>query len=297
MFTVVSRGLLSFCLAWICALPAWGASRSLPGNAVITVKPFSFPAAVPEATERNLPAVFHDQIVFTLQGAGFILSPADSAAPPPVRTAIPHSAAGARSPEKPPVAPPEERTVLPEEEAETGEGDAVILPSDQVALLPPAAERPEDTRDVEPLAEDAADAAGPVRDARTEAAQVSPASPSAPAYVLSGRVTQLREYASPPAGIAGGLRARYEAALSLTYSIADPSSGKTLFSDAVSASVTRLVPENEDADAARSDLTARAMAGAAAKLAARLAGTDAETSAEDRDYYGDSPGKRLKPGK
>jgi hypothetical protein len=39
------------------------------------------------------------------------------------------------------------------------------------------------------------------------------------------------------------------------------------------------------------------MAEAAVKLAARLAGTEGESSADDRDYYGDSPGKRLKPGK
>jgi hypothetical protein len=147
------------------------------------------------------------------------------------------------------------------------------------------------------LAEETPDAAEPVGGARTEAAQSSPVSPSAPEYVLSGRVTRLREYVGPPASIAGGLRSRYEAAVSLTYSIADPSSGKTLFSDAVSVSVTRLVPENENRDAAQSDLAAKAMAGAAAKLAARLAGTDAETSVEERDYYGDSPGKRLKPGK
>jgi hypothetical protein len=255
MFSAGSRGLFFLCLALICALPAWGASRSLPGNAVITVKPFSFPAVIPGNADRNLPAVFSDQIAFAVQGAGFILS-----------------------------------------SAEAGEGETAGAPPGRTGLLSAPEETPEETPDIAPLTEEAADAAGPRSGERREAAP-SPASSSAPEYVLSGRVTHLREYAGPFTGITGGLRARHSAAISLTYSIADPSSGKTLFSDAVSASAARLVPENENGEAARSALMEKVMAEAAAKLAARLAGTDAATSVEDRDYYGDSPGKRLKPGK
>ena len=263
MFSAVFRGFLALCFVVPGALPAWGAPRSLPQNAVITVRPFGFPAAVPEAAERHLPAALHDQIAYALQGAGFILFSAEPAAPP--------AAAGTKPLKERPLPSPAEKTAGAEEEveetAEAGEEEMSTPFSPQAEPLSPLTEAEED------------------------------APPAAPEYILSGRVTLLREYAGPPARVAGDLRTRFESAISLTYGIADPSSGRTLFSDAVSVSATRLVPENENPDAARSDLTGRAMAEAAAKIAVRLAVTEAEASGDDRDYYGDSPGKRLKPGK
>jgi hypothetical protein len=278
-----------------CAFPAWGASSSLPGNSVIRIKPFSFSAALLGAAEGNLPAVFQDQLAYALQDAGFILSSVEPVERPPVPEALPFSAAGAKPLEKRRPASPAEKTTAPGNPAEAGGGS--VAASRQAALPPPLPSRPEDEPDVVPVPEEAAAADDPGEDAEVAPPPPGPAAPAPPEYVLSGRVTRLREYAGPPARIAGGLRVRREAAISLAYSIADPSSGRTLFSDAVSASATLLVPENENPDASRSDLRGRVMAEAAARLAARLAGREAEAAAEDRDYYGDSPGKRLKPGK
>lgn len=270
-------------LLFFAASPAPAAPFTLPENAAIEVKTFTFPAApAANATERDLPGSFHNQIIFSLQRAGFTIlhseSEAWTATPAPQPDA-------AMSPAPAPA--PLEITPLQESGPEHAAPEEAAEAEQQAEAKEPAAE-PAETRP---------------RDRKQQAEippfPVMPPEKRKPDYLLTGRVTLLKENVGAPTRIAGGIRIRTEASIHCAYQIVDASTGKVIISDVTSGSIASVASETHDIDAALAKLTDKVMAASAARIASRLSGVTVEAGdgGDDRDEYQDSPGKRLKPKK
>jgi hypothetical protein len=115
-------------------------------------------------------------------------------------------------------------------------------------------------------------------------------------HILEGTVTLFRENVGRPTRIGESIRIRAESQIHCAYKIRDAVTGNVLLSDVSSGSAARIASETEDIDATLRVLSARAMAATAATVAANLSGNSVPGTAtpSSRDYYRDSPGKRLK---
>ena len=114
-------------------------------------------------------------------------------------------------------------------------------------------------------------------------------------HVLEGTVTLFRENVGRPARIGGNIRIRAESQIHCAYKIRDAVTGNVLLSDVSSGSAAKIANETEDIDATLRLLSAKAMTTTASTVAANLSGNSlpGTTTHSSRDYYRDSPGKRL----
>lgn len=277
------RALLPVLLLVLCPFRSADASFTLPEGASIDVRPFDFPASVAESG-RDLPARFHNQKVFALHRAGFLIPSSggpDSAPTPPENApqVVPRSTEGA-GPEREPDPAPLEVAPL----AESPSTDQVKEVEIGAQVLAPPTEKVVQKAEPAPFA--------------TEALQpeVPPAPKPRAAYILTGQVTLLREDVGAPKRIGGGIRIRTESSLHCAFKIIDAVTGNVLISDVVSDSAARIASDTGNIDAALASLTERIMASCAAKIATRLSGTTVPPSpaGDDREEYQDSPGKRLR---
>ena len=117
-----------------------------------------------------------------------------------------------------------------------------------------------------------------------------------PTHALEGTVTLFRENVGNPTRIGESIRIRAESQIHCTYKIRDLATGNVLLADTSSGSAARIANEAQDIDAMLQTLSARAMTTTAATMAANLSGTSLPGSSNmySREYYQDSPGKRLK---
>lgn len=270
---VKNRALQLFILAGIvqlCALQAEAASFALPESAEIEVRPFIFPASI--ANENSdFPNELQDRLIFALQKRGFSINIATAAGPSPRDTAP--------------------FTVAPEKN-QLQENSLHIFPlqDTETTFLQDNAPGQEETSEQLILASGSSAS----YDTQTLPTDLVNNFPSG--YTLSGRVTLVKMNLGNPTRIAGNIRIRAEAGLHCAYTIKESASGNVLVSDAVSISATSVTAANRDLDEELAVLFEKVMEDSAAKIAARLSGgSTAENLIEDeRSYYQDSPGKRLK---
>lgn len=269
-------------LLLLSAHPAATASFLLPDDAVIEIKNFTFPATPDISPERQLPAVFHSQLAFALQKAGLSVYHGERAA-----TAKTEESAAAAEAEKG-AADSREGSSAPLIVTPLAEGPGKGGPAPDAPL--PAAEENEP-----------GEAAENEKAPRETPPAALPASPhtGAPTHILEGNVTLFRETLGAPSRIAGSIRIRAESQVHCAYTIRDAATGKVLIADVSSGSAARITGESPDYDAVLKRLSARAMTTAAETIAAHLSGRDRpeDGAPHDRNYYQDSPGKRLKPQK
>lgn len=261
------------------------AAFNLPEGASIDVKPFDFPAFA-AGIERDLPARFHDQIVFALHRAGFAVplhgDPATPLALPDAGSKDAVRATGEAEPEKNPDSSPLEAAPLTETPPP---GQVKEVEIGEQVLAPPAEKT---ARKTEPA---------PFAPETPQPVPVPAPNPAKAAYILTGQVTLLREDVGAPRRIGGGIRIRAESSMHAAFRIIEAATGNVLISDVVSDSATRIASDTGNIDAALAALTERIMASCAAKIAARLSGTSVPQAriGDDREQYQDSPGKRLRP--
>lgn len=259
------------------ASPAFAAHFFLPDDAVLDVREFAFPTTIDTDPNRNLTAEFHEQLVLALQKVGFTVLDAQEET---------------RKIPAPPPEPSAPLTVTPLNE----------MPGDDPATSDFLAEN-EDTEgedaengeggDGTPDARGSAEGSGPEE---PESVPPSMSLSAIATHVLEGRVTLFRETVGNPTRVGSSIRIRTEALLHCTYTLKDATTDKVLLSDVSSGSSAQVTSQTQEIDDALSPLSRRAMSSAAAKIAAHLSGTDVPASGpSDRDYYQDSPGKRLKP--
>ncbi|SBV90768.1 exported hypothetical protein [uncultured delta proteobacterium] len=282
MFYRLYRIIIFAALLLLPAHPALAAPFLLPDDAVIEIRDFAFPATPDISPDRHLPASFHSQLAFALQKAGLSVHHGKTAA--------------ASKPEENGAEPPVKEGVAPQEG------------SDAPLIVTPLEEEKEEAAANAPIPlSEAAEPAGSPNSngtAENEKAprETPPASPApsvhnrAATHILEGNVTLFREAVGAPNRIAGSIRIRAESQLHCAYTIKDAVTGKVLIADVASGSAARITGETSDYDAVLNRLSARAMATAADTIAAQLSGRDTPGDGvlSDRNYYQDSPGKRLK---
>lgn len=250
--------------------PASAASFSLPDDAVIEIRNFTFPATPEISPEHRLPASFHSQLAFALQKAGLSVHHGESAA-------VPKTEENAAAPQDGNNAPLIV-TPLKEEPEKGGSAPDASLPT-------PADDEAENAAEDEKTPPETPPAAPPAS-----------AHNGAPTHILEGRVTLFRETLGAPSRIAGSIRIRAESQLHCAYTVKDAVTGKVLIADVSSGSAARVTGESPDYDAVLKRLSSRAMATAAETIAAQLSGKDnpGDGAMSGRNYYQDSPGKQLK---
>lgn len=293
MVHIFFRGVLASLMVVFAVSPVMAASFLLPDDAILDVRKFSFPAR----TDDYVPdAEFHDQLVAALQQSGMTV----------------YSPDGERS--APPSADPEALRVTPlTADSSTSDVSAAaksVISGVFAAPLPdggngagtdPAADgAPKDTANGSgnaPAAENVPNET-PEADKKNDAgASDGTAAPfSGATHILQGRVTMFQESAGAPTRVGSSIRIRTEVSLHCTYTVKDTRTGNVIISDVASGSAARVVGEAQDIDAAIAALRSRAVAMATAAIAANLSGTPGpdQGRASEREYYQDSPGKRLK---
>ncbi len=125
------------------------------------------------------------------------------------------------------------------------------------------------------------------------------AGPETPRYILSGRITSYRTWASSPARASGGARTRVDAETACVYRLQDAETGKTLISGTARGSGVRTTTSGNPEDAG-GELAHKVLSAMAESLAGRLTGRTAgpgaaHLSGDEGSDYRDSPGKRLRP--
>ena len=269
---------------------ALAASFSLPSDAVIQVEAFTFPEPSASAPEQDFSGLLQGRLADALQKAGFTVGHSPSA---PLAGPSPEDA---EKKEKTVATPITESGEAKEQKTETAAESTEAKPAENLSDSAaenntPAADGGEKT--ATPPAEQTpaeSDQSNVIQS--VFASQVS----SGPAgYTLEGRVTLLRENLSAPLRIGAGVRIRAESVMHCTYRVKD-SSGKTLISSTASGSSARLATA-QNVDAALADLMEKVMTNVAEQIASRLGGVEIGSSSSkesEKDYYEDSPGKRLR---
>lgn len=280
----LSPGIALAALLFLSAHPAVAASFTLPDDMVIAIGEFTFPASPTSLSptsfggaEEDFPAAFHAHLTAALQKAGFSISREENATSPDTLN------------QDAPL------TVTPLAE-ESSQGKAAA----DEALPPLETDAPESPEEPEAFEYAGADAAAEA-DATAQREETTPelgeAEPPAirggATHILTGTVT-FQETAGTPNRIAGSIRVRVTARARCAYTIRDAATGKTLLTDISSGSSASLA--REDNRGILNVVRSRAMTAAAETIAARLSGTDnpEDGTQSDRQYYQDSPGKRLK---
>ncbi|CAK7063892.1 MAG: hypothetical protein DELT_01552 [Desulfovibrio sp.] len=254
-------------------LTASAASFALPSDAHISVVEFTFPESTANLGGQDLPAGLRDKLVEALQKHGFTASQMQ-----PGVTAAPITESGEQKEGE--AANDSENSGENTDEStgeSTGEKPGESI-GEKTGASPEGAETDKDLASV--FATET-----PEVQAKAEPAQ----------YTLSGHVTLLRENIGAPTRIGGGIRIRLETLLHCTYRVAD-ASGNVLISGTASDSSARLTSNAQNVDDVLADLTDKVIIASAGKIAAQLAGVDFKSThgTGDKEYYQDSPGKRLR---
>lgn len=282
MLQKLYRGIIPALILVLPAQFASAASFSLPSDAVIQIEEFTFPEAAANATEQNFPELLQGRLTNALQKAGF--TTADSlSAPSGQENGLSK-------------APITESGEVKEQKTENADAATEAKPAEAPSGGTPGNETPT-TANAEQTANPAAEQTPAESDQANVVQSVfaSQATPAPAGYTLEGRVTLLRENLSAPLRIGGGVRIRAESVIHCTYRVKD-SSGKTLISATASGSSARLTTA-QNVDTALADLTGKVMTNVAEQIASRLSGVEIGSSSSPesgKDYYQDSPGKRLK---
>ena len=262
---------LAFLLAALLSLhvfsPAVAALLLLPNDAVVEIGEFSFPASIEVTSETALPETFRDQLSLALTQAGILVLHKSATSAPLVLTPFgkttqtPHPFIAV--------------TPLPEESGEHETSEAA-----------------DDTHETEYTAEDILAGDAP---ALSQSPPAEPL-PRGATHILEGTVTLFRENVGTPTRIGGAIRIRTESQIHYTYEIRDVATGKVLISDVSSGSAVKLTNETQDLDMILHTLNAQAVTTATETMAANLSGKKRleGIGTHSREYYQDSPGKRLK---
>jgi len=285
------RFILPAALLFAFASPATAAPFLLPDDAVIEIREFSFPASSMNDPERNLPAEFHSRLEQAMRQNDFAIFEGHETTVPPASLPEPSGAPAPLSvtplsPDQP--ANTTDETTPPSEN--TGNDDA----GDDDADHPDNGELLAGEEAIRGIFAMPGEYAGTEIAPRAEPYVIVGAT-----HILEGNVTLFRETVGNPTRVGGSIRIRTEALVHCTYKIRDAATGKVIISDTSSGSSARVAAQDEDIDAALATLSTRAMDATAAKIAASLSGTQPPggTPTTSREYYQDSPGKRLKPRK
>lgn len=279
---MTKRACQSLFLACVLLFPAARATAAtflLPDDAVIDIRPFTFPESARSDSEQNLPEALRLQIVNALQQSGISVWIARDAAPAAAEPA-PASSGAMKTTTLAAIPEPDGDGTAPREfdaplDADTANSPGGILVPPEEIPDPAPGEMIEET----PLV---ADVPAPVA--------------ASPTHILVGNVTLFRETVASPTRIAGTIRVRAETSLHCVYKIKDAATGNVIISDAASGSSARVTAQTQDIDAILAFQTIKALALTATDLANALSGNNVEKgAARDKEYYQDSPGKRLKP--
>lgn len=271
------QSLFLACVLLFPAARAMAATFPLPDDAVIDIRQFTFPESARSDSEHNLPEALRLQIINALQQAGISVWLDRNAAPAATESASSSAMKTttlAATPE-----PDGDGTASRELDAPL-DADTADSPGD---ILAPPEENPGSTP-------------GEMVEETPPVADTPAPGPASPTHILVGNVTLFRETVAAPTRIAGTIRVRAETSLHCVYKIKDAATGNVIISDAASGSSARVTAQTQDIDAILAFQTVKALALTATNLASALSGSNVEKgAARDREYYQDSPGKRLKP--
>lgn len=271
------QSLFLACVLLFPAARAIAATFPLPDDAVIDIRQFTLPESARSDSERNLPEALRLQIINALQQAGISVWIGRGSAPAAAESAsssVMKTTKLAATPE-----PDSDGTASREFDAPL-DADTADPPPD---ILAPPEENPDS-------------APGEMVEETPPIAAMPEPGAAPPTHILVGNVTLFRETVAAPTRIAGTIRVRAETSLHCVYKIIDAATGKVIISDAASGSSARVTAQTQDIDAILAFQTVRALALTATNLANALSGNNVEKdAAQGREYYQDSPGKRLKP--
>lgn len=248
---------------------------TLPEEATVTVRPFTFPQEALSGAEEDAEKYaidFRNQLVLACQKVGYIVTKDKNVA---------HEEEEEKTEE---VAKEEEAKEDENTSEEVSEGTSESASEDKDELMDAVEKAEQEEKNQEENALD-------------EKVKTVKKRPKEMIYVVTGYVTEYEGQVGKVVNVGNSQRQKLNVVFSTNFKVKD-ASGKTIVSDKVSVSSSSVVSQSQDADDVLRKLNKKAFAEASRQIVQKMSGqSDKEEENDaisDDDYYNDSPGKRLK---